>query len=109
MEVRINRGKFRSRDSHAVASRGLGRVERRVGLLKKPFLREKAPFLAQQEPEAHRNWDGTAGRLHREMGDGIASLLRAGKCVGRIAIVQDHQKLLTAVAAYEIIRSHGGE
>jgi hypothetical protein len=43
------------------------------------------------------------------MGDGFANLLRAGKCVGRIAIVQDHQKLLTAVAAYEIIRSHGGE
>ena len=32
-----------------------------------------------------------------------------GKCVGWIAIVQDHQKLLTAVAAYEIIRSHGRE
>ena len=63
--------------------------------------------MAQQEPEAHRNWNGTTGRLQGDTGDGFANLLRAGKCVGWIAIVQDHQKLLTAVAAYEIIRSHG--
>jgi hypothetical protein len=95
MGVRISRGNFRSRDSHAVASRGLGRVERRVGLLKKLFQREKAPFLAQQEPEAHRNWDGTAGRLLREMGAGFANLLRAGKCVGWIAIVAGLQLFRT--------------
>jgi len=48
-------------------------------------------------------------RLHGDTGDGFANLLCTGKCVGRIAIVQDHQKLLTAIAAYEIIRSHGRE
>jgi hypothetical protein len=50
MGVRINRGKFRSRDSHAVASRGLGRVERRVGLLKKPFQREKPHSWLTKSP-----------------------------------------------------------
>src|SRR5580704_13284935 len=102
LRVRINRGNFRSRDSHAVTSRSLGRVERRVSLLKKLFQRQEAPFLAQQESEAHGNWNGAAGRLHRKMGDRFANLLRAGKCVGRVAIVQDHQKLFSAVAAYEI-------
>ena len=62
--VRINRGNFRNSDFHAVASRCLSRVERCVGLLKKLFQRQETPFWAQQEPEAHRNWNGTTGRLH---------------------------------------------
>src|SRR5260370_17406143 len=52
-------------DFHAVASRRLGRVERRVGLLKKLFQRQAAPFMAEQEPEAHRNGDRPPGGLHR--------------------------------------------
>src|SRR5713101_4339236 len=62
-------------DFHAVASRRLGVVEGRVGLLKKLFQRQAAPFMAEQEPEAHRYGDRTAGGLHREMGDGFANLV----------------------------------
>jgi len=40
--------------------------------------------------------NGAVDVLHRRAGDGSANLLGAGKCVRRMAIVQEDQEFLTA-------------
>src|SRR5260370_31371303 len=105
----MSSGYFRAGNRRGVAYGRLGCIKSGVGLVKKFFHRLAAPLLAQQEPEAHGYGDRTVGRWHRLVCDGLANLFGAGKCEGRIAIVQDHQEFLATEAANEIIGSYGSQ
>jgi hypothetical protein len=61
MRVQFGRRNFRTSEFHAVASGRFGLVKRHVSLVKKVFRRPAAPLLIQQEPEAHRYRNETAG------------------------------------------------
>ena len=65
--------------------------------------------MTEQQSQAHGDRNRTGGRLHRALGDGIPDFFRACNGESWVAVIQDNEKLLAAVAPDKIVGTHGSQ
>ena len=65
--------------------------------------------MTEKQSQAHRDRNRAGGCLHGAQGNGIPDFFRTSNGEGWITIIQDHQKLLAAVAPHKIVGPHRGK